>query len=238
MQSAKPSILLFVIVAVGGWGLGQWTLADEPINDEVRADKIVRERYSMEPPHFSKDPTVKIDYDIVYVRAPLGKYVWPDVGAPILMEPGADLMLLHPDGKEERLVEGGDKGSVADPYVSFDGQSVYYAFFYASEGADIYKITVPTRKIVRLTHNGGQPAPGSDRAVYRKNEDSQVLLMEQFGKPAQERDKIYNTGPCPVPGGKVAFTSNRHGFVPRKGTFTSHALQLTIMDDDGSNVET
>ena len=49
---------------------------------------------------------------------------------------------------------------------------------------------------------------------------------------------IYNTGPCQVPGGKVVFTSNRHGFVPREGTFTSHAFQLTVMDDDGSNVET
>ena len=49
---------------------------------------------------------------------------------------------------------------------------------------------------------------------------------------------IYNTGPCPVPGGKVVFTSNRHGFVPRLGSFSSHAFQLTVMDDDGTNVET
>jgi hypothetical protein len=41
------------------------------------------------------------------------------------MEPGADLMLLHPDGSEELLVEGGD-GSITDPMVSFDGQWVYY----------------------------------------------------------------------------------------------------------------
>src|SRR5947209_6016257 len=104
---------------------------------------IVRDRYAMDPPHFSTDASVKLNYDIVYVRAPLGKYVWPDVGAPTLMEPGCDLMLLHPDGKEEVLVEGGARGSVADPYVAFDGQSVYYAFFYATEGADIYKIHVP-----------------------------------------------------------------------------------------------
>src|SRR5207253_4869592 len=72
------------------------------------------------------------------------------------------------------------------------------------------------------------------------------------GKKASQRDVIYNTGPCPVPSplplspegrgvgvrGKVVFTSNRHGFVPRKGTFAAHAFQLTVMDDDGSNVET
>src|SRR5262245_46544625 len=95
-------------------------------------DPIIRDRYAMDPPHFSKDASVKLAYDIVYVRAPLGKYVWPDVGAPTLMEPGCDLMLLHPDGKEELLVEGGKQGSVADPFVSFDGKTVFYAFFYAS----------------------------------------------------------------------------------------------------------
>jgi hypothetical protein len=225
---------LFVMLALG-WPI---LVAEEPATDAVRQELIVRERYNMEPPHFSKDATLKIDYDIVYVRAPLHKYVWPDVGAPVLVEPGADLMLLHPDGKEELLIEGGSKGSVADPFVSFDGQSVYYAFFYASEGADIYKIHVPTRKIVQLTHNGGRKAPGTTGARYHRNEDSMVLLLEQFGKEAASRDVIYNTGPCPVPGGKVVFTSNRNGYVPRKGTFTSHTLQLTVMDDDGANVET
>lgn len=39
------------------------------------------------------------------------------------MEPGADLMLLHLDGSEELLVDGGD-GSVTDPVVSFDGGRV------------------------------------------------------------------------------------------------------------------
>src|SRR5438132_548864 len=121
------------------------TLAAPGTGDAVRPELIVRERYSMDPPHFSKDPAVNIDYDIVYVRAPLGKFVWPDVGAPTLMEPGGDLMLLHPDGKEEVLVKGGKDGSVADPFVSFDGQTVFYAFFHATEGADIYKVHVPTR---------------------------------------------------------------------------------------------
>ena len=74
--------------------------------DDVHTESIVRKRYAMEPPHHSKDPAVKIDYDIVYVRAPRNAFVYPDVGTPTLLEPGADLMLLHPDGSEERLVEG------------------------------------------------------------------------------------------------------------------------------------
>src|SRR5262249_22940801 len=67
-------------------------------------------------PHISTDKTVKYDYDIVYVRAlragdKVHKRYYTDFSQPVTMEPGADLMLLHPDGKEELLVAGGD-GSV------------------------------------------------------------------------------------------------------------------------------
>ena len=66
------------------------------------------------PPPITTDKTVKYDYDIVYVRAPRkdpsGKARWAEVGDPRTMEPGADLMLLHPDGKEEVLVAVQPKG--------------------------------------------------------------------------------------------------------------------------------
>jgi hypothetical protein len=135
----RPGVLFSLILAMGCAGFVGVVAAaaDRPAepDDAVRNELIVRDRYNMSPPPVAGDPSVKFDYDIVYVRAPLGKYVWPDVGAPILVEPGADLMMLHPDGSEEMLVEGGDKGSVADPYVSFDGQWVFYAYFYATHGA-------------------------------------------------------------------------------------------------------
>src|SRR6516162_7857170 len=100
MVSARIcTIVLLAIATVGNVGIAQ-----EPAKDTVDPKLIVKDRYRMNPPHFSEDAAVKIDYDIVYVRAPLGKYVWPDVGAPVLMEPGADLMLLRPDGKQEVLV--------------------------------------------------------------------------------------------------------------------------------------
>ena len=76
------------------------------------------------------DPPV--DYDIVYVRQP--RYgdetntTWPEVFHPGRIEPGADLMLLHPDGSEEVLVAGGP-GAVTDPVLSFDGEWVYYSYF-------------------------------------------------------------------------------------------------------------
>src|SRR6478736_3930372 len=70
------------------------------------------------PKPVASDPAVKIDYDIVYVRAPRkGDAVgtnWPEIANPVFTDAGADLMLLHPDGTEELLVAGG-KGSVTDP---------------------------------------------------------------------------------------------------------------------------
>ena len=62
-------------------------------------------------PHISTDKSVKYDYDIVYVRAPragdkVHKRFYLDFSSPVVMEPGADLMLLHPEGREE-LRRGG-----------------------------------------------------------------------------------------------------------------------------------
>ena len=59
--------------------------------------------------------------------------VWPNAGEPENLQASTDLMLLHPDGREEVLVEGG-KGAIADPYVSFDAQWVYYSYFHDVSG--------------------------------------------------------------------------------------------------------
>src|SRR3954463_12915279 len=120
--------------------------------------------FNIDVPRISTDPTIKYDYDIVYVRTPRKNNLphssrWPDAALPLNVDAGGDLMLLHPDGSEERLVAGG-KGSVTDPYVSFDGQWVFYSYFedlkdrksHGGATADIYKIHVKTRKVVRLTH--------------------------------------------------------------------------------------
>ncbi len=189
---------------------------------------------NLNPPHVSKDPTVRLDYPIVYVRAPRkGDGVgttWTEISQPVFMDAGADLMLLHPDGREEVLVEGGH-GSVTDPMVSFDGAWVYYARFHdlrgaspirsAAAGADIYKIHVPSRKVVRLTQQQFTPNTGAARwsSDFRSPEPGKNYL--EYG--------VFNLGPCPLPGGKVAFTSNRNAFrAPKR---LPHALQLFVMDD-------
>jgi hypothetical protein len=144
--------------------------------------KTAAKPINIEPPHFSKDASVKIDYDIVYVRAPRADdkthvIFGEAVNTGVRMEPGSDLMLLHPDGSEEVLVPGG-KGAVVDPYVSFDGESVYFAKFHdvsdqksaigvSRHGADIFKIHVKTRKIVQLTRRRSCATAGSCSAASR-----------------------------------------------------------------------
>ncbi|HET7845276.1 MAG TPA: hypothetical protein VFL14_14060 [Xanthomonadales bacterium] len=185
------------------------------------------------------------DYDIVYVRQPrFGDQVnttWPEVFHPAQLDPGADLVLLHPDGSEEVLVAGGN-GSVTDPFVSFDAQWVYYAYFpdlrpsqlntqrdnLPYQGADIWRINVQTRQAQRLTFGEFTPNTGAGN----------WLESNPLNPPAQYNRLGYgilNLGPCPVPGGKIAFTSNRNGFEPPKG-YTAPTLQLYVMDEDGSNV--
>lgn len=208
----------------------------------IAAEKPSERPLNLNPPPISTDATISRDYDIVYVRLLRDGHkpkVWAQAGVPLQMNPGADLMLLHPDGREEMLVPGG-KGSVTDPFVSFDGEWVYYSHFhdltkflhgFAPSPADIYKIHVPTRKIVRLTHGGFSPNTG----VARWADDYETPQPDRTTIPYP----VCNMGPCPLPGGKVIFTSNRNGFIsprPTNNGFNVN-LQLFVMDDDGSNVE-
>ena len=185
------------------------------------------------------------DYDIVYVRqARFGdnqNTVWPEVFHPARLDPGADLMLLHPDGSEEVLVTGGN-GGITDPFVSFDAQFVYYARFpdlraqalnsqrgdlpYA--GADLFRIHLVTRQIVQLTH--GEFTPNTGAGSW--DESNPLDPPAQFDRLGYG---ILNLAPCPLPGGRIAFVSNRNGFVPPKG-YTNPTLQLFVMDADGQNV--
>jgi hypothetical protein len=68
--------------------------------------------FNIAVPKVSTDPTIKYDYDIVYIRTPRKGNAphsspWPDASLPLNVDAGGDLMLLHPDGSEERLVAGG-----------------------------------------------------------------------------------------------------------------------------------
>ncbi|MBL8142002.1 MAG: hypothetical protein JNM38_12865 [Acidobacteria bacterium] len=187
----------------------------------------------------------RVDYDIVYVRQPrygdARETTWPEVFHPGRIDPGADLMLLHPDGREEILFRGGD-GAVTDPFVSFDGQVVYFSYFHdvrpselngqreylSRRGADIFRIDVRTREVRQLTHGGFAPNLGAGTW------DDANPVDPAPGTNALGYG-VLNLGPCPLPGGRIAFTSNRYGFTPPRG-YTAPTLQLFVMDEDGSNV--
>lgn len=205
------------------------------------------QKLDVNPKPVATDKSVKIDYDIVYVRAKRAgdkehKRFYTDFSQPVTMQPGADLMLLRPDGSEELLVKGGD-GSITDPVISYDGQWCYYVHLHnlvranqwnpPKRGADIYKIHLKTRKIVRLTNQVFTPNTGAAdwTSNYRRNE------KDPHGHKHDYFDYgVFNMGPFPLPGGKIVFTSNRDGFKPPRA-YPSIALQMFVMDDSDESID-
>jgi hypothetical protein len=195
--------------------------------------------------HAALAATNPLPYDLIYVRQPRfgdnTNTIWPEVFHPARLDPGADLMRLHPDGTEELLVAGGN-GGVTDPFISFDGKWCYYVLFpdlrqsqlnsqrnnLPLAGCDIWRIHLRTRQTQRLTFQEFTPNTGTGN--WHSN--NPVNPPAQFNRLGYG---ILNLGPCPVPGGKIAFTSNRNGYTPPK-SFTAPTLQLFVMDDDGENV--
>jgi len=96
---------------------------------------------------------------------------------------------------------------------SFDARWVYYSYFHDVEGrngADVYKVHVASKKTVRLTNQQWTPNTG-------------VPGVTKLPKG------VYNLHPCPLPGGRVAFVSNRDGL--KSPRLAPSALQLFVMDD-------
>jgi len=215
-----------------------------PVDDEQGDTKFAEARpWDADrdfPRPITEDKTVAYDYLIVYVRVarPYPKEYFNinhlnQAGLHQTNAPGAELRLLHPDGKDELLVPVQPQESITDPAVSLDGQWVYFAKFHqmatgasasmtklqSKQGADLYKIHVPSRKLVQLTSQERTPNTGAIRA----------------GVESHPRG-IHNLAPCPVAGGKLVFVSDRNGYRGVREQ-TQPALQLFVMDEDGRNVE-
>ncbi len=212
-----------------------------PLSGQEKKEKLYRDPINVVVPAIASDKSVAYDYDIVYVRAKragdkVHKRFYTDFSSPVTMEPGADLMLLHPNGTEELLAEGGD-GSITDPAVSFDGKWVYFTRIYnlknasqwtpPKQGADIFKIRPADKKLVRLTNQQFTPNTGAAAwsADFRKSEPGKSHI----------ESGVFNMGPHPLPGGRVVFTSNRDGFRPAHG-YPAVALQLFTMDDRDTDI--
>lgn len=191
------------------------------------------------------------DYPIVAVRAPrrgdTTPTLWQEVFHPINGEPGSHLVLIKPDGTEEVLVSAGEKGCILDPCPSLDGKFVYYAHVLditspgrnnnqvhdtplASSGADIYRIELATKTITRLTHQ--EFTPNTSHFNWSKS----PIKSEPAGT-VYSGYGVYNTGPCPLPGGRIMFTSSRDHYAAPKGGWSFPTMQLFVMDADGKNVE-
>src|SRR5207237_2054830 len=95
------------------------------------------------------------------------------------------------------------------------------------QGADIYKIHLKSKKIVRLTNQ--QFSPNLGAANWSKD-----FRTPEPGKSHFEYG-VYNMGPCPLPGGRIVFTSNRDGFRPAKG-YPAICLQLFVMDHRDNDI--
>lgn len=204
------------------------------------------------PPLFPQSSAAQglpsINYDIVYVRSPRpGNDVnsfWSDAITPLLLDPGADLMLLHPDGSEEVLFSAGANGAVMDPNISYDAKSVVFTYFpdvrnvneqrglnsvhaLSREGADVYRLDLSTRTATRLTFQEFTPntGNGADFDCSRS-----FTSCPDIG--------VFNTGPAFLPDGRIVFTSTRDNFVPNRMTHAGQrAMQLYVMDGDGKNVQ-
>jgi len=209
-----------------------------------------------------------VDYDIVYVRYPRrgdsSVVVLPDGENPYAIEPGADLMLLHPDGSEEILVDcriegqedivGGEANcSVQDPVISYDGNWVYYskyvdmgvislsdlrrAWIRLTANSFLFKmaLNVPPSARSEIQLTGLGGGLGNGFAIEKLSGNSSVDEIMDFG--------IRDLGATPLPDGRLLLTSNRDAVVAFRQGVTgslnavsgSIASQMYIMDDhDGS----
>lgn len=246
-RHALPFALVsFVVLAFAmTWAVAAQNDEAKPTVDADRGDTEEAEirawdgsRDFPQPIAAAKD--VKFDYPIVYVRVPrpYPKEYYNinhlnQAGLHQTNAPGAELRILFPDGKDELLVGVEPKESITDPMVSFDAKSVYFAKFHhmdtgasasmtnlqSRKGSDIYRIDLDTRKVTQLTTQARSPATGA--------------IPE--GVESHPRG-VHNLGPCPVAGGKIVFVSDRHGIRGVREE-TQPALQLFVMDADGSNVD-
>jgi hypothetical protein len=228
-----------------GLALAAWTalLAGAP----VRADVVHPQPYDLlyvRAPYFGPGPEGRSS-------------VWPDTVRPLTPDAGAELMVLRRDGSREVLfpleryrsqvdTPAGTPlaaGSVADPNISFDGRSVLFTWYHdltrvngqrGSEGAylsyagaDLYKLDLATRQLVRLTSQALTPNTGNGARFTARDPRSN-----------HPRIGVFNTGGTWAPGNRIVFTSSRNDFLPPKEmTSGQRVMQLFAMNDDGTNPE-
>lgn len=220
--------------------------------------------YSAPSANAATPQSVGIDYDIVYVRYPRrGDNITielPDGENPYSIIPGADLVLLRPDGSEEILVDcrvegeesiaGGEANcSVQDPMISFDGNWVYYAKYEAMGVIPANKFSTAWRTLTAnsLLFKMALNVPANQRQEIQLTTVGNGFATDKLaGNDASDAINnfgIRDLGVTPLADGRLLFTSNRDAVVSYrqgvKGSVSNVSgatvSQIYIMDDhDGS----
>lgn len=171
----------------------------------------------------------QVPFDVVYVSAPrpnaTQKMRFPDVFTPLNYDPGTHIMLLRSgSATPELLVDAGPDGAAFDPIPDHTGTYLYYVMCLDVRNrnpqkrnlprgnCDIYKFHLPTRVRTQLTHSEYTPLAASPQTTQALGHG------------------VFSTGPAPLPGGRLAFVSNRNGLMPNK-EFTDDCFQLFILDE-------
>lgn len=189
-------------------------------------------------------PVGAYDLPIMAVRSPrpggdTGTSKIPDAFCPLCYEPGTDIVLLHPGGREEVLVAG-VHGAAFDQQPGLDATVLYYAVCpdvrpeatnsqrhqtAYKQGCDTYKMDLATRQRTRLTRQAFALLTGAAQWAADPATVSPKPGETSIGYG------VMNTAPTPLPHpGKVMFTSSRNGYLPNKD-YTFPNFQLFVLDE-------
>lgn len=190
---------------------------------------------------FSSGFEKSVGFDIIYVRYPdpgEGNFVSiPQGEKPYNLVSGADLVLLKPDGSEIILVNC-DTCSVMDPFISYDGNTVYYSYNEVLDNPNrfgdrfeswIYKINLgdPLFTPIRLTYDDG-----FDSVLYAPNRDTNGDVLPDHDQ--SDRRAIRDMSPVPLADGRLLFVSNRAAlttFHPYTDADIDGSIQLMYVMD-------
>lgn len=175
---------------------------------------------------------VGIDYPIVACRMPRrdrqDKEHFPDVmNFSLYVDRGTDLVLIHPDGREEVIVETGETGAVVDPVVSFDGRTIFYAKFEDPQNFNTQ------RKLTR-----------SPAHIWRYDLATGTSTQITFGQKPRFEDTAHridpryaqiDLAPVELADGRLLFLSNRDASMNVAEQLIS--MRFYRMERDGSCIE-
>lgn len=187
-----------------------------------------------------------VSYDIVYVRYPgtpiAGDWaIIPQGEQPYEIHPGADLVLLKPNGTTEDIVDCDNTCSVMDPYISYDGTTVYY-----SKMVGLYSGTnVPSLAnrsaagyLYKVVLTGGAPYTEVQLTFPESFASSKYAGNTEADDDLDTLTNIRDMTPIPLSDGRLLFTSNRsaHIHFDSFNHFERHVSQhmFTMDDHDGT----